>query len=790
MCQVTTSQPSSSYGATSRSVSTECFSIATGSSVSNAPGSSTYNKQSTGGVPSSCSRTVSSSMINSSILAMEKACSLTLAPPSARRPLCAESLCADKKSTASGNALRSESKDDRLVLMRRLKQSIIREDRRHDESDDGGKRESVGAGALSEATIGAATTDDYVTHALQRRPNIELFVWLKLIFSFDAGCFSAALGGEGGIADTWQLSVAQQGTLTSSVFLGGVVGCVMAGYCFSKYSEKMVLMTAVLVHMIGTLLFASIQSYTLALMSRSLIGITISFVVVYTPVWVCFFAPSEHQSTWMAAHNVGVPVGIVIGYVAAQVMMEYYDSGWKWAFYLKCVTLVATLFSIASTHAHTLNVRQPLPNIDGSVDASAFVTRSVSAQQPRASTLLAADTTNKERADGAQYSSAGLYTTSRRTKTCDALPSNIASERDDGAVCENVRGVAYRDSDMHNNWPSLYSACFIESATGVQLSVSEDQGMSSTIDVRGVGREDGSHSCTGSDVDVVTGGPHASSSIRVDVGGAGGGDDVGWRRDWLHARSWMVRLARKAKKLCMKRAPMLSNSMYMCTVLMLCSLYFISSGLQNFVTLYLRGDPFNASMRTIVVGFSVCVVVAPVCGAVVGGLVLDHFGGYNNNLLHVSIFCLVAATVGVVFSIICTLMNTTTGFLVTMFVVLFSGGALVPPGAGLTMVSLPEEQRVRGAAFAQILFNLLGNSGGPLMCGYVAYWTGSLTVAIVLLLLSSSLGLVPIGCIFRVAYRRERCSVIDEVDVATHSGTADVVVMNSEDGVHNSSGIV
>lgn len=88
----------------------------------------------------------------------------------------------------------------------------------------------------------------------------------------------------------------EQGTLTSSVFLGNVVGCLLAGHLFSHYNEKNVLAPSLLIHTLGTFLFAAFPFYYIALCIRFFIGLTLAFVVVYTPVWVDTFAPAHRQS--------------------------------------------------------------------------------------------------------------------------------------------------------------------------------------------------------------------------------------------------------------------------------------------------------------------------------------------------------------------------------------------------------------------------------------------------------------------------------------------------------------
>ncbi|CAD2218428.1 hypothetical protein ADEAN_000591600 [Angomonas deanei] len=101
-----------------------------------------------------------------------------------------------------------------------------------------------------------------------------------------------------------------------------------------------------------------------------------------------------------------------------------------------------------------------------------------------------------------------------------------------------------------------------------------------------------------------------------------------------------------------------------------------------------------------------------------------------------------------------------------MSCVLFCGGAIIPPGAGITMSTLPAPLRSAGAAFAQTMYNLLGNYSGPLLCGFIAKQTGHLKYGIYTLFLCSLLGVVPMSFIVLIAWRRKQSGV-----------TADTVVV-------------
>lgn len=119
-------------------------------------------------------------------------------------------------------------------------------------------------------------------------------------------------------------------------------------------------------------------------------------------------------------------------------------------------------------------------------------------------------------------------------------------------------------------------------------------------------------------------------------------------------------------------------------------------------------------------GFGTAMVIAPVGGVIIGGLVLDYCGGYRRNLWRVTLVTLFWGGMAAVFSVYGISATTTLSFFEIMFGVLFCGGAVITSGAGLTMSVLPSSLKPAGAAFSQTVYNLFGNFSGPLVCGFVA----------------------------------------------------------------------
>lgn len=406
---------------------------------------------------------------------------------------------------------------------------------------------------------------------------------LKVITSYDSGAYGAVLGIDDGIASDLRLSVVDEGALGSAPFIGNTIGCALASMFFARYEAKTVLIMGMTLHMLGSLLFALSTEFLVAMVARVIIGFTLAFVVVYSVVWTDIFSPPERATTWMAAMNAGVPLGMLIGFVMGGSIIPELELSWRFTFVFKAVVLVPVLFGMNRLQPAVIN--EPV-------------------QRKRA----------------AFRGSAGEF--------CQAVANNS-----------------------------------------------------------------------------------------------------------LH---------------------LLRNELFVSATGGLCVLYFCVTAMQVFITPYLRGAPYYASMNTIVFGFGATSVTAPIFGVVVGGMTLDRMGGYQNNLPRAATFGAVCGALAAWFGFVACFTTTVPTFIGALWLMLFCGAANVPVGTGILMASVHPTMRATASSYAAIAFNVLGYFLGPIVCGTLADRTGSLRTAFHLVLMSSGLGIIPLALTARFAAQQRQ----------------------------------
>jgi MFS family permease len=132
----------------------------------------------------------------------------------------------------------------------------------------------------------------------------------------------------------------------------------------------------------------------------------------------------------------------------------------------------------------------------------------------------------------------------------------------------------------------------------------------------------------------------------------------------------------------------LGNPLYIWVALSLCSMYFIVTGIQFWMTSYLidilDNDPF-----LVVMIFSTVSITAPLSGVLVGGTFADNYGGYKGkNTLKALKLCCAFGTVAFVFAFPIGYLQSLIYITVLLWAFLFFGAAIIPIGTGIMVSSL------------------------------------------------------------------------------------------------------
>lgn len=177
---------------------------------------------------------------------------------------------------------------------------------------------------LDEAAYRAAVADED-SYSPHRKRLFAAMCVLNVAMNYDAGLLPAVLNH---VQDQFGFSYTEIGILGSLVYLGTMASCPLAGYLLNRVKQRKVLLAAVTGNAIGCFWMSlagpegTVVGKWNLYMSKFMIGLTQSSVMIYGPVWVDEFAPEGSTTTWMSLLQVNVVGGVVAGYVMGGVFTE------------------------------------------------------------------------------------------------------------------------------------------------------------------------------------------------------------------------------------------------------------------------------------------------------------------------------------------------------------------------------------------------------------------------------------------------------------------------------------
>ena len=157
----------------------------------------------------------------------------------------------------------------------------------------------------------------------------NIFLLSNLFLNYDTGVIPASLIQ---ITKEIDLIYSEQALIGSLVYLGLSFASIFAGLIFSKFSPSKVCSVILLFNVISCFVFSFSSDKSILFLMRFFMGATEAFIVVYGPVWVNNFSPPEHSATWMGILHSCSIFGVFLGYLAASVIINFFNRFLSWRF--------------------------------------------------------------------------------------------------------------------------------------------------------------------------------------------------------------------------------------------------------------------------------------------------------------------------------------------------------------------------------------------------------------------------------------------------------------------------
>lgn len=166
-------------------------------------------------------------------------------------------------------------------------------------------------------------------------------------------------------------------------------------------------------------------------------------------------------------------------------------------------------------------------------------------------------------------------------------------------------------------------------------------------------------------------------------------------------------------------ALLFSNGIFVSVTLALCMFYFVVTGIQYWITVYLI-EVLGSDPIKVLISFSATCISAPLVGVAVGSYIADHLGGYKGrNLVNAIKFCALCSLLACFFAIPIGYVGSLFYVVPLLWMLLFFGGAMSPTATGINVNAVGREYQSASSSFSQLIFNLGGYFMAPVLSAFV-----------------------------------------------------------------------
>ncbi|MDT3995121.1 MFS transporter, partial [Mammaliicoccus fleurettii] len=146
------------------------------------------------------------------------------------------------------------------------------------------------------------------------------------LFGYDIGIINGALPG---IKETWEVSPMLEGTITSILFLGAMIGAVSMASLADRFGRKMMILITAIIFAIGSLACAFSGSPGILIVSRFVLGISVGSASALVPMYMGEISPPAIRGKISGLNQLMITVGMLISYGVNYAFIDVFE-GWRW----------------------------------------------------------------------------------------------------------------------------------------------------------------------------------------------------------------------------------------------------------------------------------------------------------------------------------------------------------------------------------------------------------------------------------------------------------------------------
>lgn len=135
------------------------------------------------------------------------------------------------------------------------------------------------------------------------------------------------------------LTTAQRELFVGSLNFWAIFGGFLSNWFCDKYGRRRSFIIAAVGFIIGSILTGASTSYTSLMIGRMFVGLGVGFGLAIDPLYIAEMTPAAHRGKMVAWAEIGVNVGIVLGFGTA-IMFYSVDSSLEWRLILYMGTVL------------------------------------------------------------------------------------------------------------------------------------------------------------------------------------------------------------------------------------------------------------------------------------------------------------------------------------------------------------------------------------------------------------------------------------------------------------------
>ena len=179
----------------------------------------------------------------------------------------------------------------------------------------------------------------------------------------------------------------------------------------------------------------------------------------------------------------------------------------------------------------------------------------------------------------------------------------------------------------------------------------------------------------------------------------------------------MSKSKKRNSNCCMEVLHVIRQPIFLLCIFTLAVLFYILTVIQFQGTEYMMNALGATNLTQTLMCFAIICLTSPTLGILIGSSIINYQGGYEtkNSIL----ICLISSTLSAICTIPAPFMTNIYTFTLCLWLVLFFGGAVVPPLNGIIMSSIPRELVGTANSIVIMISNLFGYLPAPFLYGII-----------------------------------------------------------------------